>query len=127
MKKGKYYIGDVSYILNFNDFSDVLKAEFGEIYELKNGVKFEKFHLAVGDYKDNQGFIYSVDSEIFGIIESSIINIEFLSEKILTVKNDVLYDKTTNYARAKIVTFNSDFSVFRSENSLNFADIEIFA
>lgn len=96
-----------------------------EISILKNGKNFIKFEILIGDYKDNKNFTFCIDSEIFGIIDAEILNGGILAEKILTCKNDTIFNKTTNYPLSKIVTFSENFEISKSENELKFGNLII--
>lgn len=125
MKSGEYYIGDLAWILQFDKLEFISSFADGEIGKFDDGSEFVKFEVVIGDYADNTGFLYSVKSEIFGIIPASFIDKEFLSESILTYKNGVIANKFTGYAVAKVHEFKSDFQIERGENFIKFGEIVV--
>ena len=125
MKKGEYFIGDLAWILQFEKLEFISSFADGEIGKFDDGSEFVKFEVVIGDYADNTGFLYSVKSEIFGIIPAKFIDKEFLSESILTYKNGVIVNKFTGYAVAKVHKFKSDFQIERGENFIKFGDIVV--
>ncbi|MBR7047091.1 MAG: hypothetical protein IKI43_01815, partial [Campylobacter sp.] len=86
---------------------------------------FVKFEVVIGDYADNTGFLYSVKSEVFGIIPAKFIDKEFLSESILTYKNGVIANKFTGYSVAKVHEFKDDFQIERGKNFIKFGEIVV--
>ena len=76
MPAGKYYIGDLCYVMADDEWLDicditiqgtrVLEGEF----QLKDGRRFAMYSTAYGDgtYHDHYGFSYSVDSGSIGCI-----------------------------------------------------------
>ena len=125
MKKGEYYIGDLAWILQYENLEFVGSFEDGEIGKFDDGSEFVKFEVAVGDYADDTSFLYSVKSEIFGIILAKFIDKEYLSQQMLTLKNGVICNKFSGYANAKVHEFKSDFSVQKGENFIKFGEIVI--
>ena len=125
MKKGEYYIGDLAWILQYENLEFVGSFEDGEIGKFADGSEFVKFEVAVGDYADNMSFLYSVKSEVFGIIPTKFIDKEFLSESILTYKNGVIVNKFTGYPVAKVHEFKDDFQIERGENFIKFGEIVV--
>ena len=125
MKKGEYYIGDLAWILQYENLEFVGSFKDGEIGKFADGSEFVKFEVAVGDYADDTGFLYSVKSEIFGIIPAKFIDKEFLSESILTYKNSVIANKFTGYPVAKVHEFKDDFQIERGENFIKFGEIVV--
>ncbi|MBQ6224618.1 MAG: hypothetical protein IJJ58_05570 [Campylobacter sp.] len=125
MKKGEYFIGDLAWILQYENLEFVGSFKDGEIGKFADGSEFVKFEVAVGDYADDTGFLYSVKSEIFGIIPAKFIDKEFLSESILTYKNSVIANKFTGYPVAKVHEFKDDFQIERGENFIKFGEIVV--
>lgn len=125
MKKGEYFIGDLAWILQFEKLEFISSFADGEIGKFDDGSEFVKFEVVIGDYADNTGFLYSVKSEIFGIIPVKFIDKEFLSESILTYKNGVIANKFTGYAVAKVHEFKDDFQIERGENFIKFGEIVV--
>ena len=123
MKKGEYFIGDLAWILQFEKLEFISSFADGEIGKFDDGSEFVKFEVVIGDYADNTGFLYSVKSEVFGIILAKFIDKEFLSEQMLTLKNGVICNKFSGYANARVHEFKSDFSVQKGENFIKFGEI----
>jgi len=74
MKAGNYYCGDLCYVFNNEDWDDVCKLTIsgneclrGE-FNLPDGRRFAMFNTAFGDgeYEDQDGYKYSVDSGTIG-------------------------------------------------------------
>lgn len=77
MQSGKYYVGDLCYVMDSDEWrqvcditiqgSKMLEGEF----ELKDGRKFAMYSTAYGDgeYYDHYGQSYSVDSGTIGCIK----------------------------------------------------------
>ena len=125
MKKGEYFIGDLAWILQFDKLEFISSFADGEIGKFDDGSEFVKFEVVIGDYADNTGFLYSVKSEVFGIIPAKFIDKEFLSEQMLTLKNGVICNKFSGYANARTHEFKSDFSVQKGENFIKFGEIVV--
>ena len=125
MKKGEYFIGDLAWILQFDKLEFISSFADGEIGKFDDGSEFVKFEVVIGDYADDTGFLYSVKSEIFGIISAKFIDKEFLSESILTYKNGVIANKFTGYPVAKVHKFKDDFQIERGENFIKFGEIVV--
>jgi len=103
MKAGKYYIGDLCYIMHpeWDEFCsltinghNVLDGEFN----LKDGRRFATFTTKWGDgtYKDEQGRSYGVDAGLIGCI-----NVE-----------DITPSELENLKDGHVVEFLQDFSTF---------------
>ena len=125
MKSGEYYIGDLAWILQYENLEFVGSFKDGEIGKFADGSEFVKFEVVIGDYADNTGFLYSVKSEIFGIIPAKFIDKEYLSEQMLTLKNGVIANKFTSYPVAKVHEFKDDFQIERGENFIKFGEIVV--
>jgi hypothetical protein len=73
MKAGTYYIGDLCYVFNMDDWNDVcnitMDGREGE-FELPDGRMFALYNTAYGDgeYNDQFGNKYSVDSGTIGCV-----------------------------------------------------------
>ena len=103
MKAGKYYIGDLCYVMHpeWDEFCsltinghNVLDGEFN----LKDGRRFATFTTKWGDgtYKDEQGRTYGVDAGLIGCI-----NVE-----------DITPSELENLKDGHVVEFVNDFSTF---------------
>jgi hypothetical protein len=77
MPAGKYYVGDVCYVLE-NDWDEVCNFLFrkegkdrGGESQLENGAKYAVYSTAWGDgsYEDNKGNYYGVDAGVIGCIK----------------------------------------------------------
>lgn len=78
MKAGKYYIGDLCYVLRDEIWDEVCGLLFhgwgnvldDGLHKLKDGREFYIFSTAHGDgvYKDQVGFEYAIDSGTIGCI-----------------------------------------------------------
>lgn len=117
-KAGKYYIGDLAKILDYSNLS-ILELGFGILDEFK----YLNFELECDEITDNSGFVYSVDSSSFGIINAKIIDEELLSSRILTLKNGFVANKFSGYPLARIVDFKDEFEVAICDNKITFGNI----
>jgi len=108
MKAGKYYIGDLCYVMHpeWDEFCsltisghNVLDGEFN----LKDGRRFATFTTKWGDgtYKDEQGRKYGVDAGLIGCI----------------ALNDIDLNADGNFITGgQIVQFDNDFTVSGGES-----------
>jgi hypothetical protein len=103
MKAGKYYIGDLCYVMHpeWDEFCsltinghNVLDGEFN----LKDGRRFATFTTKWGDgtYKDEQGRSYGVDAGLIGCI----------------AVDDITPSELENLKDGQVVEFVQDFSTF---------------
>ena len=103
MKAGKYYIGDLCYVMHpeWDEFCsltinghNVLDGEFN----LKDGRRFATFTTKWGDgtYKDEQGRSYGVDAGLIGCI----------------AVDDITPSELENLTDGHVVEFVQDFSTF---------------
>ncbi|CZE46631.1 hypothetical protein [Campylobacter geochelonis] len=125
LEAGDYYIGDLSYVLGYADFKRVEDAEFEQICELESGSKFAKFEVSLCDFKDTQGFVYSVNSQIFGVISAGVLDEDLLDERILTHRHGRIYNKASSYPIAKIVRFNEPFVVEKTERGISVGELKL--
>jgi len=111
LKPGKYYIGDICYVLRDDIYDDV----WGKKYEYNDGVyKVEGIEFAVagtaygdGTYEGSDGREYSVDAGVIGVVpeklwKEDISNAPELG-RIVDVKN-----KLSFHARDGIFTIHLD-------------------
>ena len=103
MKAGKYYIGDLCYVMHpeWDEFCsltinghNVLDGEFN----LKDGTRFATFTTKWGDgtYRDEQGREYGVDAGLIGCIRV----------------DDIAPSELANIKDGHVVEFVQDFSTF---------------
>ena len=103
MRAGKYYIGDLCYVMHpeWDEFCSltinghrVLDGEFN----LKDGRRFATFTTKWGDgtYKDEQGRSYSVDAGLIGCI----------------CVDDITPSELENLKDGHVVEFVQDFTTF---------------
>lgn len=116
MRAGKYYVGDLCYVLNDEDWDNVcaliikdnqrLEGEF----ELRDGRRFAIYGTTWGDgaYEDEFGKNYSVDSGTIGCI---------LLEDI--TKGEILE------SFGNIVEFHNDFETFEKDGIIHIGKIVI--
>jgi hypothetical protein len=115
MKAGKYYVGDLCYVLGdrWTEVCDLIIDGHNcldGIFTLKDGTEFAIFSTAYGDgyYSDNEDRGYPVDSGSIGcVLVSSITPMEL--------------EKTGG----NIIDFNNDFDPFESDGIIQFDNISI--
>ena len=116
MKAGKYYIGDLCYVMHpeWDEFCsltinghNVLDGEFN----LKDGRRFATFTTKWGDgtYKDEQGHSYGVDAGLIGCI-----NVE-----------DITPSELENLKDGRVIEFVQDFSTFKAGGVIRFGSVVI--
>ena len=114
MKAGKYYIGDLCYVMHpeWDEFcsltisgNNVLDGEFN----LKDGRRFATFTTKWGDgtYKDEQGRSYGVDAGLIGCI----------------AVDDITTSELENLTDGHIVEFVQDFSTFSAGGIIRIGSI----
>lgn len=123
MPAGKYYIGDLCYVMDDNDWSECVDLFFppneqgfpggkeGE-FALKDGRRFASFGTAYGDgtYRSNLNTFHSVDSGSIGCIRV---------EDIRANKYDDIEEL------GAIVEFDQPFEVEADQGLLVFGHVEI--
>lgn len=119
MPAGKYYIGDLCYVMHpeWDEFCELtIKGEQcldGE-FALKDGRRFATFRTAYGDgtYRSNIGTEHSVDAGLIGCISIYDIRDQSYSiEKIMQL--------------GAIVDFEAPFEVSADQGLLRFGSVEI--
>jgi len=117
MKAGKYYIGDLCYVMNDEwdevcnltiSGNEVLNGEFN----LKDGRRFAMFTTRWGDgnYFDQHGKSYDVDSGSIGCILIS----------------DIDMKKERNFlSGGNVYDFDKDFEVFSKDGNITFGYVTI--
>jgi len=114
MKAGKYYIGDLCYVMHpeWDEFcsltisgNNVLDGEFN----LKDGRRFATFTTKWGDgtYKDEQGRSYGVDAGLIGCI----------------AVDDITTSELENLTDGHVVEFVQDFSTFSAGGIIRIGSI----
>ena len=114
MKAGKYYIGDLCYVMHpeWDEFcsltisgNNVLDGEFN----LKDGRRFATFTTKWGDgtYKDEQGRSYGVDAGLIGCI----------------AVEDITPSELENLKDGHVVEFVQDFSTFSAGGIIRIGSI----
>ena len=118
MKAGKYYVGDLCYVFNDEDWQAVCKVIIdghscleGE-FNLPDGRRFAVFSTAWGDgeYYDQNGHSYSVDAGSIGCM---------LVDNITANKYDNLLDL------GNIVEMKRDFQCYSNDGLIHIGDLEI--
>ena len=117
MKAGKYYVGDLCYVLHdrWDEFCSltisgnrVLDGEFN----LKDGTRFATFTTKWGDgnYFDQDGKSYDVDAGLIGCVAVEDINFD---------------DKSNFVAGGRVVEFVNDFTTFSAGGVITIGNIAI--
>ena len=116
MKAGKYYVGDLCYVLHdrWDEFCEltinghrVLDGEFN----LADGTRFATYTTMYGDgcYQDEQGNEYGVDAGLIGCIRVE----------------DIAPAELTNLECGRVVEFAKDFTTFSSGGVISFGGVSI--
>ena len=118
MKAGKYYVGDLCYVFNNDDWDKIcsiiidghscLEGEFN----LPDNRRFAVFNTAYGDgeYFDQNGHAYSVDAGSIGC----------------TLVDNISSDKYENLLDlGNIVEFKQDFNVYERNGKIHIGHLEI--
>lgn len=118
MKAGKYYVGDLCYVFNREDWDEVCNLTIngnacleGE-FNLPDGRRFAMFGTAWGDgeYEDQNGHKYSVDSGTIGC----------------TLVENISAEKYSNLEElGRIVVFDKDFKVSEDHGTINIGNLNI--
>jgi len=117
MKAGKYYVGDLCYVLHdrWDEFcaltcsgSRVLDGEFN----LRDGTRFATYTTRWGDgnYFDEQGKSYDVDAGLIGCVALEDINFA---------------DPSNSIVGGRVVEFVRDFATFSSGGVISIGTITI--
>lgn len=123
LEAGKYYIGDLKYILDFADFEATKTLQSSKVV-LKSGVCIN-FPADSYALVDNSGFKYCIDSYSFGIASANIINDELLSSRYFALQNGILVNKFSGFILARVVRFSEDFEAIFTNDLVSFGDINI--
>jgi hypothetical protein len=114
MKAGKYYIGDLCYVMH-NEWQEVCDLTLTPnypnegVFTLKNGKQFAIFSTAYGDgsYLDQNGREYAVDSGTIGCIL-----VDDLTEEI-------------RYDLANVVDLKTSFKPWSDGGTIHFREVSI--
>jgi len=117
MKAGKYYIGDLCYVMHgeWDEFCNLTivgdKVLDGE-FNLADGRKFATFTTQWGDgtYQDQQGREYSVDAGLIGCI---------------ALENIDLINPDNSIAGGQVVEFVQPFSTWSAGGEIRFGTVLI--
>jgi hypothetical protein len=133
MDCAEYYIGDLSWVIDYELREEILRisgyksgifsltGNFNgkNLIDKKVAVKFGE----IVDFSDNFGFTYNINSEIFGVLESDLIDENLLDERILKIKDGFLYNKFSAEKLAKIVKLNTDLKIKIEPNFMQIGEI----
>jgi hypothetical protein len=116
MKAGKYYVGDLCYVLGdrWTEVCDLIITPNGTClngeFELTDGTKFAIYGTAYGDgvYQDQEGNPYPVDSGSIGCV---------LVDQITEGHLDITL--------GNIIDFSEDFSTGEDDGTIQFGEVEI--
>jgi hypothetical protein len=118
MKAGKYYVGDLCYVFNDEDWNQICKIIIdghscleGE-FNLPDGRRFAIFNTAWGDgeYEDQNGHSYSVDAGSIGC----------------TLVDNISADKYEDLTQlGNIVEFKEDFNVYEKDYIIHIGHLKI--
>lgn len=114
MSAGKYYIGDLSYVMN-KQWEDVCHLMFSSLeedgeFKLENGICFASYSTYAGDgnYLDLSGRQYSVDAGLIGCIRVEDID-----------------DEKADLEGGQVIEFKEPFETFSEDGHIVFGHIEI--
>lgn len=110
-KSGEYYIGDLCYVLNEEEWlevCDLLDIRGDGAHTLTSGKRIGLFYTSHGDgeYFDQNDNAYGVDSGTIGCI---------LASEIDTVLDDSMV----------LIEFNYDFDIGESDGTISFGHVDI--
>lgn len=120
-KSGEYYIGSPELVLDYEGLEAL--GSFSRVCEIA-GQKCASFECSSSSATDSSGFVYSIENTLLALLPAALVNEEILKQKILTIKNSVLYNKFSGFKLARIVSFDSDFSVSFDETTLKIAEFD---
>lgn len=98
-------------------------GSFGGVCEIF-GQKCASFECNSSSVSDSSGFVYSIENTLLALLPANLVNEEILKQKILTIKDKVLYNKFSGFKLARIVSFESDFSVSFDETTLKIGELD---
>lgn len=119
---GTYYVGDLCYVINDDDWSDFCDRSFPDAYtevigiqETNEGINYANFGTKYGDgvYTDYHGRRYAVDSGSIGCIPVCALGDKYDLEKVKSLGN--------------IISFDEPFDVYYEESTgtIQFGEVEI--
>lgn len=115
MPAGKYYVGDLCYVMHpeWNEVCDLLDGGEGE-FTLKDGRKFASLNTYYGDgvYTSNMGTEHSVDAGLIGCI------------RVCDILDDEYTQEHTKELGA-FIDFQEPFEVWNDDGILCFGHIRI--
>ena len=118
MRAGKYYVGDLCYVMNdvWDEVVDLIFTKDGRPlngeFNLKDGRRFAIYTTAYGDgtYYDGEGGRYFVDAGVIGCIAMD--NIDTSNER-----NDV--------DGGNVIVFKEDFNTSSDGENITFGNVTI--
>lgn len=99
---GTYYVGDLCYVINDDDWSDFCNRSFPDdrtevigIFETYEGINYANFGTKYGDgeYTDYHGRRYTVDSGSIGCIPVCAMSDKYDLEKVKGLGNIISFDE----------------------------------
>lgn len=118
---GEYYIGAPELVLDYEGLEAL--GSFGGVCEI-SGQKCASFEIASSSVSDSSGFVYSIENTLLALLPAVLVNEEILKQKILTIKDSILYNKFSGFKLARTLKFDSDFSVEFEASELKIAELE---
>lgn len=125
MPAGRYYVGDLCYVLH-GDWNEVCDLTIDDkeclvkdgVFQLADGRKFAIFSTAFGDglYNDYQGRSYSVDSGTIGCI---------LISDLPSEKEQADLKSTIDRNHGQSILFKEEFQVYSFEGTINIGNVHI--
>ena len=88
------------------------------------GEKCASFECNCDSRRDRSSYVYSIETTLVAVLPATLVNEENLKQKILTIKNSVLYNKVSGFKLARVLKFDSDFSVEFRANALRIAELD---
>jgi hypothetical protein len=118
LNPGEYYVGDLCYVFNEETWEEVCELTLDEntclegVFQLKDGRIFSMFGTAYGDgeYRDQKGRVYLVDSGTIGCVLASDIDI---GARVFGTDG------------GQVVKMSEPFSPYNQEGYLHFGTVSI--
>ena len=117
MRAGKYYVGDLCYVMNdvWDEVVDLIFTKDGRPlngeFNLKDGRRFAIYTTAYGDgtYYDGEGGRYFVDAGVIGCI----------------LESDIVANERNDVDGGNVIVFKEDFNTSSDGENITFGNVTI--